>query len=251
MISSKPEHSIAKESVVKGLSTADHSALQKYQQFFIGSSSLGMLVRYELITSILGPMPGALGLLLRKLFFPSLCHRVGAGVVWGRNVSLRHPGRIQIGDRVAIDDDCLLDAKGAGDDGLQIGDDVLIARATLIQGKSAPIMIGNRCIIGSQCQFSSAGGITLGNTVMISGQCYIGGGRYRTEATDIPMMDQGLYSKGPVIIEDDVWIGAGAVVMDGVRIGKGTVIGSGAVIRDDIAANTIVTPHQKLVMFPR
>jgi len=251
MVSSKPEHTIAKESVLKSLSASESSALEKYQKFFTGSTSLWGLCKFEFITTICGPMPGALGLLLRKRFFPLLCKRVGSGVVWGRNVSLRHSGRIQIGDGVAIDDDCLLDARGAGDDGIQIGHNVLIARASIVQGKCAPITIGDRCVIGGQCQLSSAGGITLGTAVMMSGQCYVGGGRYRTEDKAIPMMDQGLYSKGPVIIEDDVWIGAGAIVMDGVRIGKGAVIGSGAVIREDISAYTIVTPHQKLVMLPR
>ena len=251
MITPKQEQVIQKEQVVKVLSQTDTSALQKYQKFFVGSTSLVDLVKFELLTMILGPMPGALGILLRKICFPSLFKKTGSGVNWGRNVSLRHPRNIQIGDRVAIDDDCLLDAKGAGEEGIKIGDDVLIARATIIQGKCAPIQIGDRCVIGSQCQLSSAGGIILGNTVLMGGQVYIGGGRNRTEERHRPMIDQGLYSKGPVIIGDDVWVGAGAMIMDGVKIGNGCVIGSGAVIREDLQEFTVATPHQRLIMLPR
>jgi acetyltransferase-like isoleucine patch superfamily enzyme len=48
------------------------------------------------------------------------------------------------------------------------------------------------------------------------------------------MMEQGLYSNGPVVIEDDVWLGAGAIVLDGVRIGKGCIVGAGAVVTKDL-----------------
>ncbi|NEQ84957.1 MAG: maltose O-acetyltransferase [Moorea sp. SIO2I5] len=68
----------------------------------------------------------------------------------------------------------------------------------------------------------------------MAGNCYIGGGRYLSDRLDIPMMEQGVYSKGPVVIGDDVWLGAGAIVLDGVRIGKGCIIGAGAVVTKDL-----------------
>jgi len=251
MISTKPEQVISKDSIVKSLSETDTSALKKYQNFFVGSSSLGPLIKFEFMTMVLGPMPGALGLLLRKQFFPSLCKKVGTGVVWGRNISLRHPGNIELGDRVAIDDNCLVDAKGGEIKGIKIGNDVLIARSSIIQAKTGPIAIGDRCSIGSQCQLSSVGGITLGKSVMIAGQCYIGGGRYHTADREIPMMEQGLYSNGPVTIGNDVWIGSGVIVQDGVRIGNGCVIGSGTVVTEDIPDFAIVIPNRKLLFLPR
>ena len=134
---------------------------------------------------------------------------------------------------------------------MRIGDDVLIARDSIIQVKYGWITIGDRCTIGSQCQLSSAGGISIGNIVMIGGQCYIGGGRYRYHNKAIPIGDQGQYTKGPVIIEDDVWIGAGVTVQDGVRIGKGCVVGGGAVVRENLPDYTVLTPSPKMVMLPR
>ena len=257
MISTKPEQMmkseqvISKESLVKSLSETETSALKKYQKFFVGSSSLGVLMKFELITMVFGPMPGALGLVLRKQFFPSLCQKVGTGVVWGRNISLRHPGNIELGDRVAIDDNCLVDAKGSETEGIKIGDDVLIARSSIIQAKNGPISIGANCSIGSQCQLSSVGGISLGESVMMAGQCYIGGGRYYTADRTVPMKDQGLYSSGPVTIGNDVWIGSGVIVQDGVRIGNGCVIGSGTVVTEDIPEFAIVIPNRKLLFLPR
>jgi acetyltransferase-like isoleucine patch superfamily enzyme len=81
---------------------------------------------------------------------------------------------------------------------------------------------------------TSASGVTIVAHGLIGGNCYIGGGRYYTERLDIPMMEQGVYSQGEVIIEDDVWIGAGAVILDGIHIGKGCIIGAGAVVTKDL-----------------
>lgn len=251
MISTKSEQTISKQPFAKSLAETDTSALKKYQNFFVGSSSVGALAKFEFLTMCLGSFPGALGLLLRKQFFPLLCKKVGSGVVWGKNISLRHPGKIQLGDRVAIDDHCLVDAKGAESQGITIGNDVLIARSTIIQAKAGPISIGDHCSIGSQCQLSSVGGISLGKSVMMAGQCYIGGGRYHTADREIPMMEQGLYSNGPVVIGNDVWIGSGVIVQDGVNIGNGCVIGSGTVVTEDIPDFAIAIPNRKLLLLPR
>lgn len=247
----KPKRLIHKEPILQNLFKTEGSSLEKYQEFFVGDQRLVDLIKFELISMLLTPMPGAFGLLLRKWLYPCLFRRVGSDVLWGRNVTFRHARRIEVGDRVAVDDDCLLDAKGAGDGGIQIGNDVLIARGSIIQGKTSWIKIGDCCIIGSQCQLSSAGGIHLGKWVRIAGQCYIGGGSYQINDREIPTMNQGVYSKGPVIIEDDVWLGAGTIVQDGVKIGKGCRIGSGTIVREDVPEYTVATPHQKLVMLPR
>lgn len=243
--------SIEKTPVLESLFERGGSPAAKYQATFVGRPGWLALLGYEFATAVCGPMPGALGYALRAVAYRRLLRQSGRGALWGRSVSLRHPGNIAVGEHVVVDDGCLLDARGAGTAGLRIGDNVLIARDTIIQAKAGPIAIGDRCTIGSQCQLSSAGGIQIGAHVMIAGQCYIGGGRYHTDDPATPIMEQGLYSKGPVIIEDDVWIGAGVIVQDGVRIGKGSVIGAGAVIREDVPPMTIVAPHQKLVFLPR
>lgn len=208
-------------------------------------------LQFEFMTTLLSPLPGAVGLLLRKVAYRRFVGFSGASVTWGRNVSFRHPGQVFVGSRVGIDDNCLIDARGGGEEGVRIGDDVLIARDTLIQAKTGSISIGNRVTIGSQCQLSSVAGIHIGDDSMIGGQCYLGGGRYHFDDKERPIRSQGLYTRGPVIIEEDVWIGACVVVLDGVRIGRGSVIGAGAVIQEDVPPFTVVSPFQKLVKLPR
>jgi acetyltransferase-like isoleucine patch superfamily enzyme len=56
---------------------------------------------------------------------------------------------------------------------------------------------------------------------------------------DRPFVEQGITAEG-IVIEDDVWLGAGAVVTDGVRVGKGAVVAAGAVVTKDVPPHTVV-----------
>jgi acetyltransferase-like isoleucine patch superfamily enzyme len=214
---------------------ADNVSLrQRYQSKVLSASGLGALVKYEAIVLLTGNLGGAPGYVLRKALFPKLFREVGRGVIFGRGLTLRHPDRISIGQRTAIDDYVMLDASGAGDAGVVIGEDVILSRNIVIQGKLAPITIGDASDIGCNTVLSSVSGIQIGQKALIAANVYIGGGRYVTKSLTTPMADQGLETKGPTVIGDDVWIGANAVVIDGVRVGRGAIIGAGAVVSSDI-----------------
>ncbi|MDB9526591.1 acyltransferase [Oscillatoria sp. CS-180] len=225
---------ISKVPLSEQLGSTNTSLLKRYQSKVLGNSTVFDLIRYELATLLFANLPGSLGYVFRKRFFKSLFRQFGSGVILGQSVVLRHPNRISLGDRVAIDDGVLLDASGAGDAGLVFGNDVIVSRNCVVQGKTGSVKLGAKVDIGCNVILSSGNGIIVGNSVLIAGNCYIGGGRYITDRTDIPMMEQGVYSKGPVVIEDDVWLGAGATVLDGVRIGRGSVIGAGALVTKDL-----------------
>ena len=97
------------------------SARAKYQALVVGQPSLGALLRHELVTMAAQSMPGAAGLALRKALYPLLLGACGRNVVFGQHVVVRHPHKIRIGDNVVIDDNCLLDAKGETNSGIEIG----------------------------------------------------------------------------------------------------------------------------------
>jgi acetyltransferase-like isoleucine patch superfamily enzyme len=228
-----------KDRVIGALSGGG-SALAKYQGFFVGSTRWRDLLRYEAAMMLAAPMPGALGFALRKLLMSGLFAEVGRGVNLGRDVSLRHPGRMRIGEHVAIDDRCALDARGArGEDGFVIGPRTLLARDSILVVKQGYLRIGADCSIGSQCTLSAVSGLSLGDHVLVAGQCYFGGGRYLTALDGRPMVEQGHVTKGPVTIGSDVWIGAGVRVLDGARIGDGAIVGAGAVVTGEVPPNAI------------
>ena len=221
---------------------ADHkqSALSRYQSFFIGKPGWGSLLRYELVMTLFGILPGGAGFLLRSKAYRGLFAEVGRGVQWGSNVTLRHPYKMHIGDNAAIDNDCMLCARGSDPGRFRIGQDTIVSRGSFVQSKAGSIEIGDHCSIGVQCYIGAVNDIRIGNHVLIAGQCYIGGGRYPLDRNGTPMKDQGSYSNGPIEIGDDVWIGAGVKILDNIKIGEGAVIGAGAVVTRDVDAYSIV-----------
>jgi acetyltransferase-like isoleucine patch superfamily enzyme len=218
------------------------SPIKRYWRKALGDVSTAHFIRYELATTLFGDLGGAAGYLLRKEFYGPLFKRMGRGVILGKGITLRHPARITLGDQVAIDDYVLLDAGGLGESSVHLGDQVIVSRNCVIQGKSGPLTIGARTDIGCNTVITTpAAGIEIGRAVLIAGNCYIGGSRYIADRLDLPLIDQGIYSKGPVIIEDGCWLGAGVTVLDGVRIGKGAIVGAGAVVTRDLPDYAVAT----------
>lgn len=220
---------------------AEGSSFAKYQTFFVGRPGLGAFLRYEIAMLLAAGLRGAAGYVLRNRLFPGLFARAGRGINFGRGLILRCPANIALGARIAVDDNCTLDARGVGPgDRFEIGDGTLLARDVIAVVKDGSLVIGRNCSIGSQSTLSGVGGIEIGDDVLVAGQCYIGGGRYGTRIGAGPMVAQGHVTKGPVVIGSDVWLGAGVRVIDGVRIGDGAIVGAGAVVTKDVAPYAIV-----------
>ena len=216
------------------------SPLRTYADLTIGDRSLWHLVTYELLTGTVGLIPGALGFLLRRKLYPLLFGRSGRGLILGRNVTVRHPRHILLGNDVTVDDISVLDARGAGEEGLVLGDQVIVNRNCLIQCKAGPLKIGARSIIGLNSSITSLAGVEIGEAVLVGASCNITPGAYPTDDTSKPMLDQGAYSKGPIVIGDDVWIGTAVSILGSVRIGSHSIIAAGAVVTKDVPEYAIV-----------
>jgi acetyltransferase-like isoleucine patch superfamily enzyme len=216
----------------------------------VGEVEFFHFLMYEILTFFLGPLPGGAGFFLRKKFYPRLFRNVGKGLIIGRNVVIRHPDKITLGDNVTIDDNCLLDARGAGPNGMVLEDGVIINRNCMIQAKSGPIRIGRRTSLGSNSVVVSLGGIDFGEAVLAAGGIYISAGGYNFDDPEVPIMDQGAYTKGPITIGARSWLGTCAIVLDGVKIGAGAVIGAGSVVTKDISENSVAVGVPAKVIKP-
>lgn len=217
----------------------DRSALQKYQDLVVGNRRWLSLLYYELCTTVFGPVPGLLGLALRRLAFGPLFARTGRKVVFGHHVSLRAPKRIHIGDNTVIDDFAMLSFRGTEEHRIELGSSVLIGRMTMIKSRHGSIDIGDHVHVGPNCLLGSAESLTIGAYTLIGFNCAIGGLQHGIDDADKPIVQQQLVSRGGVHIGRDVWIGTNVSVMDGVRIGDGAVIGAGSVVTQDIPAGAI------------
>lgn len=221
------------------------SGFKKYRQFVVGNANMGYFLFWEFYHLFIAPLPGALGLLFRQLFLPLLIESAGAKVAVGRNVVFRHPQKIVLGNNVVIDDYCVLDAKGDGnEEGIQLGNQVVLGRNVVLSCKGkAPggtIRIGERTNIGMNSVIHSEEKVEIGQNVLIAAYAYIvGGGNHNYEALDVPIIDQSSLNKGGIVIEENVWLGARVTVGDGVTIAKGSVIGACALVKDSIPENSI------------
>jgi acetyltransferase-like isoleucine patch superfamily enzyme len=214
------------------------SAREKYASLVIGRPGLGALVAYELIVTFTQGLPGALGLALRKTLYPQLLGSCGRNVVFGQNVTLRHPHKIHIGDNVVIDDNCLIDAKGESNRGIRIGSGVFIGRNSILSCKNGDIELGDGANIGFNCEVFSASRVRIGARTLLAAYTYVIGGGHEFSDPSVPVLEQGRTSAG-VNIGEGAWLGAGAKVLDGVTIGDLAVIGAGAVVTRDVPAQVV------------
>ena len=214
------------------------SARQKYAALVVGRPGLGALIHHEAVTLCSQHVPGAFGLVLRKLLYPSLLGACGRNVVFGQNVVLRHPHKIRIGDNVVIDDNCLIDAKGETNTGITIGSGVFIGRNSILSCKNGDIAIGDGANIGFNCEVFSASSVRVGRDTLLAAYCYLIGGDHDFSDPERPVLEQGRRSLG-VVVGDGAWLGAGAKILDGVTVGDRAVIGAAAVVKDAVPDGAI------------
>lgn len=107
-------------------------------------------------------------------------------------------------------------------------------------GGSGDVVIGERTFINSGTVIYSGNGVRIGSKVLIAANCTFAPVNHEFRARDIPIIDQGFMpSRGGIIIEDDVWIGANCVILDGAVIRQGAVIAASSLIRGEVEAYAI------------
>jgi acetyltransferase-like isoleucine patch superfamily enzyme len=104
------------------------------------------------------------------------------------------------------------------------------------------IIIGNDVSLNYDCHIGSINRITIGNNVLMASKIFITDhfhGDINSNFLKTPPAKRIIFSKGPVIIEDNVWIGEGAAIMPNVKIGRNSIIGANAVVTNDIPPNCV------------
>jgi acetyltransferase-like isoleucine patch superfamily enzyme len=116
---------------------------------------------------------------------------------------------------------------------LTLGHNCIVSSFTKIKAADGPLTIGNRCGFGTGCFISSGEkGLVIGDNLVCGPNVVIMASSYRYESLDVHLHNQGVTSKG-TRIGNNVWIGAGSVVLDGSDIGENSII----------VANSLVSRH--------
>lgn len=218
----------------------EKSAFQKYRELVFHEFTWWKLVRYEFLTTFIAPLGGALGLVLRRRLFRALFRHVGKGTIFGSGLTLRHADRISLGDGVMLDAECLLDARGAGEAGIVIGDRVIVNRRASIQAKVGHIEIGRDCNIGAGVQIISQSPIVIEENVSVAGRSIIAGGRYVVEQDEERRGVKDRITGGAIRIGRNTRIGMAAIIQDGVTVGENAIVAPGAAVFEDVPPDTVV-----------
>lgn len=104
-------------------------------------------------------------------------------------------------------------------------------------GGCGDVVIGMYTFINSGCVLYTGNGIAIGNHVAIAANCTLAPANHQYREKSKLISEQGfLPSKGGIIIEDDVWIGANCVILDGAILRRGAVVAAGSIVRGELEA---------------
>lgn len=217
--------------------TGKGSSLNRYRQVIIGTDSLAALLYYE-FCQLFAFFPGAVGMVLRKLFWPKMFKSCGKGSVFGFGVVVRQPGKIVVGESVVISEYCILDGRSGGESpSIHLGSGTMLSNNVMLSCKDGSIAIGRDVGINAQSIIQSTSGnqVTIGDDCVIGQRCLvIGGGNYQIGEREELIRTRPIAIDGGVTVENNVWLGANVSVLGGVTVGQGSVAGAGAVISHSI-----------------
>ncbi len=205
------------------------------------ASSLGRYILEQLVTVLVGWVPSILGIAVRAVAYRTILHMDGLAAI-ERGVRLRFADHIWLGHGVYLDEGAYLHACPRG---IHIGSKTIVMHGAVLHVYNfrdmphSGITIGRNSLIGEYTVIRGQGGVFIGDRVYTSPFTQIIAVNHVFSDPSRSFVDQGITAQG-IVIEDDVWLGAGAIITDGVRVGKGAVVAAGAVVTQDVEAHTVV-----------
>lgn len=161
---------------------------------------------------------------VRSLLFKNIVKDCGKKIIVGKDITINSPHSLHIGNNVSI------------------GKHTFFLPCDYYAGvKYTPnITIGDGCHIGIRNSFACVDRIIIGKNVLFAGYVHITDHSHGYEDVARPITPQQLVCKGPVIIEDDCWLGFSCEILSGVHIGKHCIVAARAVVTKDVPAYSIV-----------
>ena len=224
--------------------------LEKLQYYIHGQAqNLPSYVLEQAVLSAFSWMPTLLGIGARAIAYRLIMNMDGVSAIES-NVRIAHAHNVHLANGVYLDYGVYLHATP---NGISIGENTFIMHHSTLHVfnfrnlPNAKITIGKNCFLGEFNVIRGQGGVTIGDDVYTGPMVQIVAINHVFHDSNRPIREQGIIANG-ITIEDDVWLGAGVKVVDGVTIGKGSVIGAGSTVTKDIPAYSIAvgTPAKKV-----
>jgi acetyltransferase-like isoleucine patch superfamily enzyme len=204
------------------------------------ADNLGCYVLEQALQALVGWVPTIAGIGLRALVYRLMLHMEGWAAIES-GVRLRFANRIRLGRGAYLDHGVYIHACP---NGVEIGPGTLVMHSAVLHVYNfrdlphSGIRIGRDSLIGEYTVIRGQGGVTVGDRVYTSPLVQIVAVNHVFDDLTRPFVEQGITAEG-IAIEDDVWIGSGAIITDGVRVGKGAVVAAGAVVTKDVPPHTV------------
>jgi len=212
-------------------------------RLYIGrqAASPGRYLLEQLCLALAGWAPTVVGIGLRAALYRLILRMDGLAAI-ENGVRLRFASHIRLGRNVYLDQGVYLHACPQG---IAIGDNTFVMHGAVLHVYNfrdlphAFIHIGRDSLIGELNVLRGQGGITIGDRVYTAPLVQMLAVNHVFDDPSRPIVEQGITAEG-IVVEDDVWIGAGAIITDGVRVGRGAVVAAGAVVTQDAPPHTVV-----------
>lgn len=218
------------------------SMIEKLRLYLGRQASSTFRYFYEqTILFLFGWIPTIIGVGIRGLFYHLIMKIDNIAAIESR-VRIRFADHIKLGHGVYLDEGVYLHACPQG---IEIGDNTIVMHGAVLHVynfRNMPqshIKIGSDSLVGEYSVIRGQGGVTIGDRVYTSPFTQIIAVNHVFDDPNRPFVEQGITAEG-IVIEDDVWLGAGAIITDGVRVGKGAVVAAGAVVTKDVPPHTVV-----------
>ena len=195
----------------------------------------------QLLTGLFGWIPSVVGVGLRAFVYRLMMQLDGI-VAIENGVRLRFADNIRLGKGVYLDQGVYLHACPGG---IEIGANTYVMHNAELHVYNfrglaqSGICIGHDSLIGESCIVRGTGGVTIGDRVYLSPMVHIYSNNHIVDDPDSCFIDQGLTCEG-VTIEDECWIGAMSVILDGVTVGYRSVVAAGSVVTRDVPPHSVV-----------
>lgn len=205
------------------------------------ASGLGRYILEQLLYFLVGWVPTIVGVGLRGVLYRLILNMEGLAAIES-NVRLRFANHITLKNGVYLDQGSYLHACPAG---IEIGEDSIVMHGAVLHVynfrglPNSGIKIGRESLVGEYTIIRGQGGVTIGDRVFTSPFTQIIAVNHIFDDPERPFIHQGITAEG-IVIEDDCWLGAGAVITDGVRVGQGSVVAAGAVVTKDVPPHSVV-----------